>query len=103
MGLVRIGLISDFPPGSLNEVRVGEDLFAVCHSEGEIHVLDGYCPHRQGPLGQGALHGCMVVCPWHAWEFDCRNGEFDYNPDVKVKKYRSEIRDGEVFVDAGRS
>jgi nitrite reductase/ring-hydroxylating ferredoxin subunit len=43
----------------------------------------------------------MVVCPWHAWEFDCRSGEFDYNPEVKVRKLPVVLRGEEVFVDAG--
>ena len=32
------------------------------------------CPHRGAPLAHGALHHHTIVCPWHAWEFDCRTG-----------------------------
>ena len=101
MALVKLGPVSGFPPGSLTEVKIGMDAYAVCNVEGEIHVLDGYCPHRQGPLGHGALHGCMVVCPWHAWEFDCRTGAHDYNPDLKIKKFEVVVQGDEVFIDAG--
>ena len=27
----------------------------------------------------------MIVCPWHAWEFDCLTGQHDYNPAVTVQ------------------
>ena len=57
------------------EALVGDGTYAVCNAGGEIHALDGICPHAGGPLGQGALHGTTLVCPWHAWEFDCRNRE----------------------------
>ena len=72
MAFVKVGLLSKFPPGSVMEALVGDGTYAICNAGGEIHALDGICPHAGGPLGQGALHGTTVVCPWHAWEFDCR-------------------------------
>ena len=70
------------------EALVGEDTYAICNAGGEVYALDGICPHAGGPLGQGALHGTTLVCPWHAWEFDCRSGE------VPVK-----IEGGAIFID----
>jgi nitrite reductase/ring-hydroxylating ferredoxin subunit len=72
MAFVKVGSLSTLPPGSVMEVHVGDGTYAVCNAGGEIHALDGICPHAGGPLGQGALHGTTLVCPWHAWEFDCR-------------------------------
>jgi nitrite reductase (NADH) small subunit len=72
---------------------------ALVNAGGEIHDLDGACPHRQGPLGQGALHGHLLVCPWHAWEFDCRTGESDYNPEIKVKTYAVSMVGDDIFID----
>jgi len=72
MAFVKVGSLSVLPPGSVMEVHVGDGTYAVCNAGGEIHALDGICPHAGGPLGQGALHGTTLVCPWHAWEFDCR-------------------------------
>ena len=45
--------------------------------------VDGLCPHRQGPLGQGEISGRNVVCPWHAWEWDCSTGANDFDPNKK--------------------
>ncbi len=61
----------------------------------------GVCPHLGGPLGHGALHGTALVCPWHAWEFDCITGEFDANPDVKLRKFAVKVEEGNILVDAG--
>lgn len=72
MPFVKVGSLSTLPPGSVMETHVGDETYAICNAEGEIHALDGICPHAGGPLGQGALHGTTLVCPWHAWEFDCR-------------------------------
>ena len=33
------------------------------------------CPHRGGPLGEGALAGEVVTCPWHGATFNVKTGE----------------------------
>ena len=85
MSLFRIGELSTFPTGEVREVHVSGEPYAVCNVDGELHAVHGVCPHNGGPLGQGALHGNMLVCPWHAWEFDCLTGRHDYNPAVTVQ------------------
>ena len=72
MAFVKVGSLSKLSPGSVMEALVGDGTYAICNAGGEIYALDGICPHSGGPLGQGALHGTTLVCPWHAWEFDCR-------------------------------
>ena len=52
-----------------------------------------------GPLGEGALHGSTLVCPWHAWEFDCRTGANDFDPDVTVATFPVKIEAGEILID----
>ena len=41
----------------------------------------------------------FLVCPWHAWEFDCRNGQCVHADDAAVRQYPVEIRDGEICVE----
>jgi len=101
MPLVKAASLADLPPGALLAVRIGGKPVALCNSGGQIHALDGECPHNGGPHGHGALHGTMVVCPWHAWEFDCRTGELDYNPEVRVARYPVTVVGGDVFVEIG--
>jgi nitrite reductase (NADH) small subunit len=99
MPFVKVGTLSDVPPNSVREVAVGETFYALCNVEGEVHALSGTCLHRGGPLGQGAIHGTNVVCPWHAWEWDCRTGENDYNPAERVATYPVKIEGEDVLID----
>lgn len=85
MSIIPIGDLSSFPAGEVREVHAAGEPFAICNVAGELHAVSGVCPHQGGPLGHGALHGNMLVCPWHAWEFDCLTGEHDYNPAVTVQ------------------
>lgn len=99
MPLVKVGSRADLPPGSLVEVNHEDVSVAVCNYRGEFHAVHGTCPHRGAQLAQGALHGNMLVCPWHAWEFDCVTGRYDYNSSVQLPKYAISERDGDVYVD----
>jgi nitrite reductase/ring-hydroxylating ferredoxin subunit len=98
MAFEQLASLADLPPGSMLDFEIGDRRVVICNVNGEIHAMDGRCPHRGGPLGQGALHGRMVVCPWHAWEFDCVTGEFDYNPRVKQAKFDVRVEQGAVLV-----
>jgi nitrite reductase (NADH) small subunit len=74
---VYVGRVPEVPPGSMAEVNVNDRTYVICNVEGELYALDGVCPHRGAPLAHGALHEHTIVCPWHAWEFDCRTGHGD--------------------------
>lgn len=91
--------LGQLPPGGLTEVTVGERLIALCNVQGSVHAIDGLCPHRGGFLGQGALHQNMVVCPWHAWEFDCTTGAHDYNPAIQIATYSVKIEGDDILVE----
>ncbi len=101
MALIKVGSLKDLPPGEAVHVEIGEGAVAVCNVDGSLHAIDGICPHSGGPLGYGALHGKMLVCPFHAWEFDCTTGEFDMDGELKQAVYAVKIENGEIFVDVG--
>ena len=99
MAFVKVGSVSRLAPGAVMEASVGAAYYAICNVEGSIHVLTGTCPHRGGPLGQGAINGANLTCPWHAWEFDCRTGEHDYNPAVKIATFPVQVSGDDILID----
>ena len=99
MALKRIAAAAEVTPGTLFEFRDGSNRYAICNSGGELHALEGDCPHRGGPLGYGALHGNEIVCPWHAWAFDCRTGEHDFDPTIRLRKFPIAAHGADIFAD----
>ena len=91
--------MSSLPPGGMMEFTTGERTIAICNAGGKLHAVDGVCPHQGGPLAQGALHGTAIVCPWHAWEFDCVTGEHDYNPAIELETFSVELSGDDILVD----
>jgi nitrite reductase/ring-hydroxylating ferredoxin subunit len=41
----------------------------------------------------------MLVCPWHAWEFDCKTGENDYNPSIRQRRFVVTLQGDDILVD----
>jgi nitrite reductase (NADH) small subunit len=97
---VKVLPVSALPPGATAEVSVGENEYALCNLNGEIHALDNICPCSGGPLGQGVLQGNLLVCPWHGRRYDCRTGVHHFDSNVKVAKFAVRIRDGDILIDA---
>ena len=99
MPFIPFGPLTDLPPGSSRQVEHDEKVLVLCNHDGAVRALDGLCPHRNGPLGQGAFSGGRIVCPWHAWEFDCRTGAHDFNPNLRLHTYPVELRQDGIYVD----
>ena len=88
---------NDIPTeGASAEIVVAGNIVALFNVDGELHALDGICPHQGGPLGQGALHGCVVSCPWHGWEYDVTDGQHQSIPALKHTSIQVRIVDGVV-------
>ena len=98
MPFIKVAAVSDVTPDSVIEVSVGDALYAVCNVQGEIFGLAGVCLHQGGPLGQGQVADGRIVCPWHAWEFDCRTGANCFNPDERVATFPVKVEAGEIFL-----
>jgi nitrite reductase/ring-hydroxylating ferredoxin subunit len=99
MAFVRLAALSQLPEGSALQVETADGAVAICNVEGQLYAIDGICPHSGGPLGEGALHGRILVCPFHGWAFDCVTGLSDADDDLRQATYPVRAQDGDIFVD----
>lgn len=44
-------------------------------ADDQVFAIKDACPHKQGPLSQGIVHGTSVTCPLHNWKIDLASGE----------------------------
>jgi len=84
--------ISEVPAGSI--LLVGE--VAVFHIDGGFCATQAKCPHRQGPLNEGALDGSTVTCPWHGSQFDVCTGAVVRGPAKEPLKTYAVTVDGDI-------
>ena len=72
-----IGPVSQIAPGNARTlpVRGGQEI-AIFHTlDSGFYALVNSCPHKQGPLSQGLVHGNVVTCPLHNWNISLKSGE----------------------------
>ncbi|MBM2812050.1 MAG: Aromatic ring-hydroxylating dioxygenase subunit alpha [Chloroflexi bacterium] len=50
--------------------RLGEDLALWRDSEGRPHLFTDYCAHRAAKLSLGQVHGDILQCWYHGWQYD---------------------------------
>jgi nitrite reductase (NADH) small subunit len=63
-------------------------------------AVENRCPHQGGPLADGIVSGCTVVCPLHAWKVRLDTGNVD-RPAVHqecVRTFGTRVEDGIVMV-----
>jgi nitrite reductase/ring-hydroxylating ferredoxin subunit len=93
----KISALSDLADNSIRAVEIGGKKLAVARIGDAVHVIDGTCCHKGGPLGDGTLNGTAVSCPWHGWRFDVSTGACLNNPAAKVPCYETKIENGQVL------
>lgn len=75
----------------------GQDV-VVFNLEGDYYAMENSCPHRGGPLSEGAVHGEFVSCPWHAWKFNIKTGQWISNSEIKLKTFSVRVVGVDIFI-----
>jgi nitrite reductase (NADH) small subunit len=101
MAPMRTAKTNEITPGTIREFHVEGRAIAVANVDGKFYAINNTCLHRGGPLGQGAMNGKVVTCPWHGWQYDVTTGKVTQNPSVGVDCYPLEVRGEDIYVDIG--
>ena len=96
---VEVAKRADLPPGRGRSLKAGGRFLALYNDGGEFFAIDDTCPHQGASLGEGILHGGMVICPMHAWSFALRDGQCQSVPDLSVACYPTRVKGDAVEVE----
>lgn len=94
---VRVAACDDLSDGGARHVKIGKRDIGLFRVDGGYYALSNLCRHAFAPLSEGFLDGYVVMCPWHGWRYDVRDGTTDH-PNADVRVYPVTVRDGDVFV-----
>ena len=94
----RVGDLDMIDVGSVTVVQAGHHTIALSRSEAGWGAIANRCPHQGGPLGEGLMEGCWLICPWHGWEYDPVTGETPGPFDDKVPSYEVDLRDDGIYI-----
>lgn len=101
MSSVLVGRLDDLPTDSGTCVEVDGTAVAVFRVGDEAYAIADRCSHAEASLCEGEVFDGEVECPRHGATFDVMTGKALTLPaTVPVATYRTEVRNGEVFVSA---
>lgn len=100
---IEIGSIDAIPRRGSRCVNTPAGRIAVFRTQDDqIFAIENRCPHRQGPLSEGIVHGASVTCPLHNWVFDLATGQALGADEGQVKTYPIDIVERRIFMAAER-
>jgi 3-phenylpropionate/trans-cinnamate dioxygenase ferredoxin subunit len=96
---ITVATTDELRPNERLIVEIGRKWIAIFNVEGEYYAIQDVCPHDDGPLAEGELHGCEISCPRHGAKFDIRNGKVLSPPAlVNVPVYQVRVEGDQVQV-----
>jgi nitrite reductase (NADH) small subunit len=96
---IAVGTLYDIPLLGSRIVRLPYTDIALFRAEGDrVFAVEDKCPHKEGPLSQGIVHGRQVTCPLHNWVIELETGEA-VAPDVGcVKTYDVRLSGADLYL-----
>jgi len=98
-GYVKVGQLSEFPPGYVRGFRVNGDEVAVVNLDGAFHAFSNACTHENVDLADTMLAGNELTCTFHGSVFNVETGEAVVGPAYRpLTLYSVRIEDEDVLV-----
>ena len=93
--------VADLPDQGLAKFEVAGLTVLAARVEDGVRVIPPFCPHMAEPLVESGLcHGLTLTCSKHLWQWNLKSGDIQGPAEKPLKFYPSEIRDGNVWIDA---
>jgi 3-phenylpropionate/trans-cinnamate dioxygenase ferredoxin subunit len=116
----KVCRVDELPAGASRIFELPDLSVGVFNVDDRFFAVRNRCPHRGAPLCAGRHSGTMLpsergvyeygleeyvlACPWHAREFDIRDGRSLLPGDrTRVGTYEVAVEDGYIVVDVSRS
>ncbi len=100
MTSIKVAQAEEVPIGTGKVVQAAGKVLALFNIGGTFYAVDNRCTHVGGPLGEGAVEGSVVTCPWHGSRFDVKTGQVTAPPARRpVTTFSVRVVEGAVLVE----
>ncbi len=96
---INVARLDELPRGARKLCTVDDRRVALFNVDGAIYAIDNHCPHRDGPVGAGALAGTAVTCPWHGWRFCVKTGQCLEPGGNSLRRYAVRVAGNDVSIE----
>ena len=100
IAMKKICTLQEIPKLGARVVQSSEhgDIAVFRSADDEVFALLDKCPHKNGPLSQGIVHGKRVTCPLHNWNIELADG-YAVAPDQGcTKSFPVRVEKGDVLL-----
>lgn len=81
------------PDGAPVRLRVlSEDLVAFRDTNGQVGIIDAFCPHRRAGLFFGRNEACGLRCVYHGWKFDVHGNCVDMPSEPAESTFKNKVK-----------
>lgn len=94
-----VGAVEDIPLRGARTVKTPAGDIAIFRTGGEeIFALRDQCPHKQGVLSQGIVHGRSVTCPLHGWVISLETGHALAPDEGCTRRFAVHVENGRILL-----
>ncbi len=96
---IEIAKLDDIPPLGSRVLETDTVKIAIFRTaDDQVFAVRDSCPHKQGPLSQGIVHGTSVTCPLHNWKIDLASGQVLGPDEGCVNTFPAKVEGGKVLL-----
>lgn len=88
----------EIPLGARKIVNLLGISIGIFHLPSGWYAIKNHCLHAGGPVAEGRLHGEILVCPWHGYQYDLPSGALRTDSTARLEMYPVELHHNQVFV-----
>ncbi len=97
---IEVGPLEEIAKQGSRVVKTNDLNIAVFRTiNDEVFAIKDACPHKQGQLSQGIVHGKKVTCPLHNWTISLESGEALGADEGCTNVFVAKVEEGVVFID----
>lgn len=97
---IDIAALEAIPQRGARLVKTAQGCVAVFRTaQDEVYALDNACPHKNGPLAEGIVHGKAVTCPLHNWVISLETGLVQGADTGQVATHPVRLEAGRILID----
>ncbi len=100
---IDIAPLERIPQRGARVIKTAHGCVAIFRTvDDKVFAIDDRCPHKNGPLSEGIVHGRSVTCPLHNWVISLETGMAQGADEGAVNTYEIKVENGRILLDASR-
>lgn len=100
---VQVCPVGDVSEGERIYFDIGDQAVVLLKISGGYYAIGDVCSHDDGPLGEGEVQDCEIICPRHGARFDLRSGKATRSPAfVDIPWFPVRVVDGNLEIGVKR-